>query len=346
MLEEETEEPMVEQVDIIEGGEDPQEERQDPVEDETGDQSSSIPVVQKIPATPTDGKPTPITPSKEKPAQVKQKMSISSKSVGQEGVRSVNSQHAVNSRPGSAQNEEPPPREPTPVPESSIYMIAVEFLLEVKATQFCERALAHELINPTGGPTQLYHVALARLHLQKKEYDDAEKSLTQALVLDYQDPDSWSIMGHLRYMQGNLKEARECYERTLSFIADAREMHSIYLRLASIYLHDAEYEKAKKTFLLACKNSPSCISWLGVGIACYRLGELSEAEDALCEANILNNSDPEVWGYLSLVCLRTGRQLEAEQAYKYALKVNLKDQDLLSEIEDTQKTVGFGNPSF
>lgn len=47
-------------------------------------------------------------------------------------------------------------------------------------------------------------------------------------------------MGHLRYLQGNLKEARDCYQRTLSFIADAREMHSIYLRLASIYLHDTE----------------------------------------------------------------------------------------------------------
>ncbi len=53
-----------------------------------------------------------------------------------------------------------------------------------------------------------------------------------------------------------------------------------------------------------------------------QLGELSEAEDALAEANVLNNTDPEVWAYLSLVCLKTGRELEAEQAYKYAIKVS------------------------
>ena len=53
----------------------------------------------------------------------------------------------------------------------------------------------------------------------------------------------------------------------------------------------------------------------------FQLGELTEAEDALAEANVLNNYDPEVWAYLSLVCLRTARQLEAEQAYKYAVKV-------------------------
>ncbi|XP_071834578.1 cilia- and flagella-associated protein 70-like isoform X3 [Apostichopus japonicus] len=349
---------LLEEEQEVEAGDAEAEDVQELTGDDVGDtKSSSIPVVQKIPATPTDGKPTPITPTKEKPISMKKRASISSKSdlpneaptpadqVGQDGMKSVTSHNPGGSRPGSTQ-EEDPPREPTPIPQSSIYMIAVEFLLDVKATQFCERALAHELIHPSGGPTKLYHVALARLHLQKKEYQEAEDNLTKALVLDYQDPDSWSIMGHLRYLQGNLKEARDCYQRTLSFIADAREMHSIYLRLASIYLHDTEFEKAKETFLLACKNSPSCISWLGVGIACYRLGELSEAEDALCEANILNNSDPEVWGYLSLVCLRTGRQLEAEQAYKYAIKVNLKDEDLLKEIEETQNMVGFGNPSF
>ena len=52
-----------------------------------------------------------------------------------------------------------------------------------------------------------------------------------------------------------------------------------------------------------------------------QLEQLDEAEDALSEANILNSSDPEVWAYLSMVCLKTERQLEAEQALKYAIKV-------------------------
>ena len=32
-----------------------------------------------------------------------------------------------------------------------------------------------------------------------------------------------------------------------------------------------QFSNAKNTFLLACKRSPSCVSWLGVGIACYRV---------------------------------------------------------------------------
>ena len=58
---------------------------------------------------------------------------------------------------------------------------------------------------------------------------------------------------------------------------------------------------------MAAKRAASSVTWLGVGIACYRLGDLNQAEDALVEANILNNLDAAVWGYLSLVCLQTGK---------------------------------------
>jgi len=51
------------------------------------------------------------------------------------------------------------------------------------------------------------------------------------------------------------------------------------------------------------------------------MGEFCDAEDALTEANLLNNLDAEVWAYLSLVCLQMCRKAEAEQAYKYATKV-------------------------
>lgn len=242
--------------------------------------------------------------------------------------------------------EELPNREPTPVPVMSIYMLAVEWLLEVKAIPFTEQALAHELLTNPNAETPAFHIATARLKLQKEEYDEAEKSLNAAFQGEHQNPDVWALMGHVKYLKDDNENAMDCYERTLSFVSDASETHSIYLRLASIYLHISEFQKAKNTFLMACKKSPSCISWLGVGIACYRMGELGEAEDALMEANILNNSDPVVWGYLSLVCLHTNRKVEAEQSYKHAIKLQLQDTDLLNEIHAEQKRTGFGNPEF
>ena len=61
------------------------------------------------------------------------------------------------------------------------------------------------------------------------------------IVSEYlQNPNAWAILGHVKYMMGETDVAKDCYERTLSFVADASEMHSIYLRLASIYLQEEQ----------------------------------------------------------------------------------------------------------
>ncbi|XP_074152935.1 cilia- and flagella-associated protein 70 isoform X1 [Sminthopsis crassicaudata] len=233
----------------------------------------------------------------------------------------------------------------TPKP-ASIFMETTRFLMKVNAVQFVHRVLAHELMHPQGGPSCEYYLVLAQTHLLKKDFDKAEEYLQAANQMDYLNPNVWGLKGHFFYLNGNYAEAKECYERTISFVVDAAEMHFIYLRLGSIYLEEGENEKAKNTYMMACKRSPSCLTWLGVGIACYRLEEFSEAEDALSEANAMNNYNAEVWAYLTLVCLKAGRKLEAEQSYKYTLKLKLKDEALLQEIRMVQEMVGFGNPSF
>ncbi|XP_040831876.1 cilia- and flagella-associated protein 70 isoform X2 [Ochotona curzoniae] len=229
---------------------------------------------------------------------------------------------------------------------TTIFMETIRFLLKVNAVQYMHRALAHEVLCPQGGPSCEYYLVLAQTHLLKKDFAKTEEYLELAAQMDYLNPNVWGLKGHLYFLSGNHGEAKACYERTISFVVDAAEMHFIFLRLGLIYLEEKEYEKAKKTYLQVCKRSPSCLTWLGLGIACYRLEELTEAEDALSEANALNNYNAEVWAYLALVCLKAGRQLEAEQAYKYTIKLKLKDEALLEEIHTVQETVGFGNPSF
>uniref|UniRef100_A0A8C3RWH8 Cilia and flagella associated protein 70 n=1 Tax=Chelydra serpentina TaxID=8475 RepID=A0A8C3RWH8_CHESE len=198
--------------------------------------------------------------------------------------------------------------------------------------QFVHRALAHELLCQQEGPSCEYYLVLAQTHSLKKDFSKAEECLREAIQIDYLNPNVWAQKGHLCYLSGNLSEAKECYERTISFVADASEMHFVYLRLGSIYLKEKEYDKAKYTYMLACKKSSSCLTWLGVGIACYRLKEMTEAEDALSEANALNNNNAEVWAYLALVCMQ--------------VSLELKNEELLQEIQEVQRMVGFGNPSF
>ncbi|XP_072205153.1 cilia- and flagella-associated protein 70 [Excalfactoria chinensis] len=263
--------------------------------------------------------------------------SVGSSSLGPEGVPEAAEEEASASETDSEGHGEPP---------CTIFMKAVEFLMQFNAIQFVRMALAHELLSQQEGLSSAYYLALARMCLLKEEFSKCEECLYNAIRIDFLNPDVWAQKGHLCYLRRDLQEAKECYERTVRFVEDAEDMHFVYLRLGSIYLEDKEYGKAKQIYLQACKSSASCLTWLGVGIACYRLEEMVEAEDALSEANALNNSNAEVWAYLALVCLQGGRQLEAEQCYKYATKLGLADPALLQELHATQQRLGFGDPSF
>ncbi|XP_054017232.1 cilia- and flagella-associated protein 70 [Dryobates pubescens] len=230
-------------------------------------------------------------------------------------------------------------------PPCSIFMKAVEFLLKVNAVQFAHRALAHELLILQGRASCAYYLALAQTYLLKEDLSRCEECLCEATKIDYINPNIWAQKGHLSYLRRDFGKAKESYERAISFLQEPEDVHFVYLHLGSIYLEEKEHCRAKQTFLLACKSSASCLTWLGAGIACYRLEELVEAEAALSEANALSNTNAEVWGYLTLICLQGGRELEAEQCYKYTLKLGLSNDELLREIHDAQHRLGLGNPS-
>ena len=74
----------------------------------------------------------------------------------------------------------------TPQPESSIWMQTIDFLLEAKAMQFAERTLAHDLLDPLGGPSSRYYICLATLKLQRQLMEEAEEALKEALQFEHQ----------------------------------------------------------------------------------------------------------------------------------------------------------------
>uniref|UniRef100_A0A8C4WP73 Cilia and flagella associated protein 70 n=1 Tax=Eptatretus burgeri TaxID=7764 RepID=A0A8C4WP73_EPTBU len=223
---------------------------------------------------------------------------------------------------------------------------ASNFLVEAHVPQVAERALSCAVLDLLDSERSEYHLILAKLHMLRGNFVQAELDLKTASQYDHKNPDTWAFMGHLYYKMGRPSEAQDCYERTCDFVEETPEIRTVCLQLASIYLRDGQYKKAKQMYLLACKSYPSQFSCLGAGIACYRLGQLEEAEDALSEANFLDNSNAVVWGYLSLVCLKAGRRMEAEQSYKYAVKLHLQDDGLLAEIAQAQLDAGFGDPSY
>ncbi|KER23419.1 hypothetical protein T265_14644, partial [Opisthorchis viverrini] len=143
-----------------------------------------------------------------------------------------------------------------------------------------------------------YHLTRARLCLTSDylDYATASAELVQVTELDPENVEGWCLLGHMHNGSGEIELARSCYERCLLLTTwPPVDAHLVQLRLGSMYLESNE------------------------------LREMENAEKALEEANFLNNRDPNIWAFLSLICLQTGRKVEAEQTYKYAIKMKLDD---------------------
>lgn len=190
-----------------------------------------------------------------------------------------------------------------------------------------------------------------RCMLQCDDLKNAERQFREALEMpghgSLEKAKIFEFLGHINFEKGMHYEAQNCYEATLEASKDdnATSLSTpafVYMRLGNLYLLHEKYVLAREIFLRICRpyplGQPSATLWLGVGISCMKLGDLAAAEDALVEANILDRSNPQVWGQLALLCKqwKPERLVDGAAALEQALKLGLgnsvNDSTLIEEL--------------
>ena len=192
------------------------------------------------------------------------------------------------------------------------------------------------------------------------DLDRAEALLKSAIEVEEGCGEAWSVLGHvLARKNDNGTGAVNAFQTALPLLEEARrrsdgapepalpvaQLGQLYNSLGFLYLrpgtgHNAS--AAKEVYLRACRLLSTSTSWLGAGIAALELGKHQEAEDALAEANILNNQNPQIWIYLCLLCLSssTPRVEEANQSLNQALRLGLNDLELLQKVGASYAALG------
>lgn len=145
------------------------------------------------------------------------------------------------------------------------------------------------------------------------------------------------MKGHSFFHHGNLFDSEESYIHALRLKPDLNDP-IVLERLGIIYAKRKAWKDARTVFLKCCKNKErvTTISWIYLGLSLLRLGELGQAEDAITQANILDNTNPKVWGLMTVLCLTTGasRLNQANLSFKEGVRLGLNCTEIIEEIGD------------
>eukprot|EP00002_Diphylleia_rotans_P034938 TRINITY_DN7565_c0_g1_i5.p1 TRINITY_DN7565_c0_g1~~TRINITY_DN7565_c0_g1_i5.p1 ORF type:complete len:912 (+),score=191.50 TRINITY_DN7565_c0_g1_i5:128-2863(+) len=208
----------------------------------------------------------------------------------------------------------------------SIYLRTARLLLSFSNTALLEPILAQEIAISGRSPETC--ILSGKMFALKEDFVKAEEMFQEAISLSPDAIDASIEIGHMHFKQQRFQEALTAYEGVLRIDPKCQNLE-LLTRLAKIYSIQGQYDDSKELYLACCQISPSSLSWLGAGLALYRMGLYEDAEVALSEANIYDNRNPDTWCLLALLGLRCDFDSEADRCMRQALRFNPSNPNLL-----------------
>jgi tetratricopeptide (TPR) repeat protein len=180
-----------------------------------------------------------------------------------------------------------------------------------------------------------YLIERSKINLAKHEYDKVIETTNEIIGREKPNYMAYLLRGNAFYFKKNIFDSEESFVKAIRFKQEGQYNTPMLYRLGMTYIKRKTWADAKTVFHHILKDNPGyAFAWRYIGLAYMRLGEYESAEEALNEANLLDIENPQVWGYLTVLCILMGRKNQALECLNEFIKTNFNDLELLEEIGD------------
>lgn len=188
----------------------------------------------------------------------------------------------------------------TPISSHNLYYNVIHYILySLQIDSVAELLLQKLQAESTSGSL---NVLYGKMFLLRQDFERAEEKLKLVLERQNNNVDAWQLLGDVHFEQNHKQEARQAYELCIGISSENQVQNPhLFMRLGQLYLDLNNAEGALAMYQRATELWYCSLTLLGLGVSYFRSEKYQLAEQALNEANILDNRNIHVWAWLTIV---------------------------------------------
>lgn len=229
----------------------------------------------------------------------------------------------------------------TEAEENGVYIELAEFLLEKSLCFLSLKCL--DYVTDKGTTRVLFCLTKAKM-LQLKYQEAAEDLQNLFTNVDPSLTAAYILYGHCKFLLGEHDEALDKYYKAIrisNIQKNKLQDNLLHQRIGAILVKQKKWQDSKVMFEMCASNYPTAFSFMNLGVSCLYLEEYENAEKVLRKANILDTSNANVWGYMTLAMINNGKRINsAFQSLKESIRLQIDNKDLMFDIAQAFSKVG------
>ena len=172
----------------------------------------------------------------------------------------------------------------------------------------------------------------AKIQYGERKYEEVLETIEEYLDEHKFDVEAITIMANTYFALEKYDDSEKTYLRAIRRGADDPVIKK---RLGLIYIRLKKWKEAQTVFDQYCNHldAKCAYAWRYLGMSTWKLRDIDGAEKSFNISNLLDNTNPETWGLLTIICLIIGvGQNRAFQSYQKSIKLGLNNYEIFAEL--------------